>query len=149
MVEGEGTYLGLDALAALWTAQDGASLMRRSGRLALDLSELLGEIETEMAQCCALTQADNGVGLRLTLQRRATGAVSLRWKTERQRSLSAQELVRRVADLPVEAGRWYATLTVKVRWLNARERLVRHARQVVRDLSSERDFNALIRRYTP
>lgn len=92
-----------------------------------------------MTQLGELTRMENGVGLVLAIQRRASGAVSLRWRTNRNQMLSADALGKRVAGLPPEVGRWYVELDAKVRWLNARERLVRHARQVMRDLSEERN----------
>lgn len=129
----------LAILAELWMASDGTTPMQRSGRIAMALTEVLNEIEAEMTQIGELTRMDNGIGLVLAIQRRASGAMSLRWRTSRNRMLSADELAKRVADLPPEVGRWYIELDAKVRWLNARERLVRHARQVLRDLSEERN----------
>lgn len=129
----------LAILAELWMASDGTVLMQRSGRIAMTLTEILNEIEAEMAQIGELTRMDNGIGLVLAIQRRASGAMSLRWRTSRNRMLSADELAKRVAGLPPEVGRWYIELDAKVRWLNARERLVRHARQVMRALSEERN----------
>ena len=129
----------LAILAELWMASDGTAPMQRSGRIAMTLTEILNGIEAEMTQISELTRMDNGVGLVLAIQRRASGAVSLRWRTSRNRMLSADTLAKRVAGLPPEVGRWYIELDAKVRWLNARERLVRHARQVMRDLSEERN----------
>lgn len=129
----------LAILAELWMANDGTTPMQRSGRIAMTLTEVLNEIEAEMTLICELTRMENGIGLVLAIQRRASGAVSLRWRTSRNRMLSAETLAKRVAGLPPEVGRWYIELDAKVRWLNARERLVRHARQVMRDLSDERN----------
>lgn len=140
---GMSTQLDLSApalaiLAELWMASDGTVLTQRSARIAMVLTEVLNEIEAEMTQIGELTRMDNGIGLVLAIQRRASGAVSLRWRTSRNRMLSADALAKRVAGLPPEVGRWYIELDAKVRWLNARERLVRHARQVMRNLSEER-----------
>ena len=129
----------LAILAELWMASDGTAPMQRSGRIAMTLTEVLNEIEAEMTPFVELTRMENGIGLVLAIQRRASGAVSLRWRTSRNRMLSADELAKRVAGLPPEVGRWYIELDAKVRWLNARERLVRHARKVLRDLSEERN----------
>lgn len=129
----------LAILAELWMASDGTAPMQRSGRIAMILTEILNEIEAEMTQISDLTRMDNGIGLALAIQRRASGAVSLRWRASRNRMLSADALAKRVAGLPPEVGRWYIELDAKVRWLNARERLVRHARQVMRDLSEEKN----------
>jgi hypothetical protein len=128
----------LAILAELWMASNGTALTQRSGRIAMTLTEVLNEIEAEMTQIGELTRMENGIGLVLAIQRRASGAVSLRWRTSRNRMLSADALAKRVAGLPPEVGRWYIELDAKVRWLNARERLVRHARQVMRNLSEER-----------
>jgi len=129
---------GMDVLTDLWTVEDGQPLIQRCGRVAVHLSEILERIEVDMTVLSQQTRGRNGVGLVLTLQRRGSGAVSLRWKTSNQHTLSAVALAERVKDLPSEARRWYAGLDAKARWLNARERLVRHARQVLRDLSAER-----------
>ena len=126
-------------LTHLWMAPNGTALLQRSGRIAMTLTEVLNEIEAEMVQISDLTRMDNGIGLVLAIQRRASGAVSLRWRTSRNRMLSADTLAKRLVGLPPEVGRWYIELDAKVRWLNARERLVRHARQVMRDLSEERN----------
>ncbi len=131
-------------LVDLWCTDDARVFVRRRARLVIELGQLNAEIEAEMTRLCALTQADNGTGLRLTRQRRATGAVSLRWTTSRQHTLAPEALAQRLADMPVEAGRWYVALATQVYWLNAKERLVRHARQVMRDLSEERHFDSLI-----
>jgi hypothetical protein len=137
----------LAILAELWMAADGTALTQRSGRIAMTLTEVLNEIEAEMTQIGELTRMENGIGLVLAIQRRASGAVSLRWRTRRNRMLSADALAMRVAGLPPEVGRWYIELDAKVRWLNARERLVRHARQVMRDLSEERNHGLSIEQF--
>jgi hypothetical protein len=133
-----------DLLVKLWCAQDALVILHRRARLVVELSQLHAEIEAEMARLCEVIPADNSLGLRLTLQRRSTGAVALRWNTLRQRAVSNEELARRVAGIPHEASRWYAALAIQVDWLNAKERLVRHARQVMRDLTEERSFHSLI-----
>lgn len=130
-------------LTHLWMAPNGTALLQRSGRIAMTLTAVLNEIEAEMVQLGELTQMDNGIGLVLAIQRRASGAMSLRWRTGQNRMLSADALAKRMAGLPPEAGHWYIELDAKVRWLNARERLVRHARQVMRDLSEERNRGVL------
>lgn len=134
MAQGSRAVQGLADLVGLWTGQvDGQTVSRRSGRMVMDMNQQLGEIEREMVQLADVTRAHNGTGLQLTLQRRATGAVALRWKAG-QRALSAEALASRVDQLPAEAARWYRDADAQARWLNARERLVRHARQVMRDL---------------
>ena len=124
-------------LTHLWMAPNDNALLQRSGRIAMTLTAVLNDIETEMVQLGELTRLDNGIGLVLAIQRRASGAMSLRWRTCQNRMLSSDALIKLVAGLPPEAGHWYIELDAKVRWLNARERLVRHARQVMRGLSDE------------
>lgn len=129
----------LDWLAELWVTGDARSMLTRAGRIVMDLSQLLERTEREMEQLCAQSRVRTGLGLQLAMQRRrASGAVSLRWRTDRQRTLSADAFAQRVSALPAEAAEWYAYLHAQARWLNSRERLVRHARQVMRDLYAER-----------
>lgn len=131
-------------LADLWYAQEAQSILEHRARLVLELGQLHTEIEAEMDRLCTLTQMENGMGLRLLRQRRATGALALRWADSARHTLTGDGLVQRLAGMPIEASRWYAALVIQVGWLNARERLVRHARQVMRDLSEERHFDSLI-----
>jgi hypothetical protein len=131
-------------LADLWCAQEAQTILEHRARLVLELGRLHAEIEAEMDRLCALTQPENGMGLRLLRQRRATGALALRWADSARHTLTGDGLVQRLAWMPIEASRWYAALAIQVGWLNARERLVRHARQVMRDLSEERHFDSLI-----
>jgi hypothetical protein len=131
-------------LVDLWCGQEARSILQHRARLVLELGRLHAEIEAEMDRLCALTQPDNGMGLRLLRQRRATGALALRWADPARHTLAGDGLVQRLAVMPIEASRWYAALAIQVGWLNARERLVRHARQVMRDLSEERHFDLLI-----
>lgn len=131
-------------LADLWCTQEARTILARRARLVLELGQLHAEIESEMDRLCALTQPENGMGLRLLRQRRATGAIALRWTDSARHGLAGDDLVQLLAEMPSEASRWYAALVIQVGWLNARERLVRHARQVMRDLSEERHFDSLI-----
>ncbi|TCJ15195.1 hypothetical protein EZJ19_07755 [Parasulfuritortus cantonensis] len=134
MAQGSRAVHDLSELVGLWTGQlDGKTVLKRSGRMVMDLNQQLDEIEREMMQLAEVTRAHNGTGLQLTLQRRATGAVALRWKAG-AKALSAEALASRLDRLPAEAARWYRDTEASARWLNARERLVRHARQVMRDL---------------
>jgi hypothetical protein len=139
LVHGTQAPREVEGLLHLWLADDAAAVIQRSGRTVMDLSRLLEAIESEMMQLCERSGLHNGQGLQLTVQRRSTGAVSLRWKSDRARTLSADAFAQRVSALPAEAARWYADLEARARWLNSRERLVRHARQVMRDLYAERD----------
>jgi hypothetical protein len=138
-----GALVGLsdeaDFLVGLWANEDATGAIETSGRTVMALTQILQAIEAQMWQLCHQTRG-HGFGLQLTLQRRVSQqAVSLRWKTSNQCTLSAQALAQRVSALPPEARRWYADLDQKARWINSRERLVRHARQVMRDLYAKRD----------
>lgn len=123
-----------ERLVQLWTAEDAAAAIQSSGRTVMALTRMLQAIHDEMAQLCQKTRGSNGVGLQLTIQRRTSGAVSLRWKTSNQCTLSVEALAQRLSGLPPDAQRWYAELDQQARWTNTKERLVRHARQVMRDL---------------
>ncbi len=131
-------------LIDLWCTTDARAILEHRARLVLELGQLHAEIEAEMDRLCALAKPENGMGLRLLRQRRATSAIALRWADSARHTQSGDGLVQRLAGMPIEASRWYAALAVQVGWLNARERLVRHARQVMRDLSEERHFDSLI-----
>lgn len=139
MAQGSRAVLGLATLVGMWTGQvDGQTVSSRSGRMIMDLTQQLDAIEREMAQLAAVTRAHNGTGLQLTLQRRSTGAVALRWRVG-QRALAATALARRLDQIPAAAACRYREIDAQARWLNARERLVRHARQVMRDLYASRN----------
>jgi hypothetical protein len=129
-----------DPLAGLLSCRDAGQALPRTRRVVVRINELLASIESDMVDLSDRTRGP-GAGLHLSLQRRAaTGALALRWRDAQNRTLSADAWADRVARLPPEAGRWYAEINAKSRWLNARERLARHTRQVLRELSAESEY---------
>lgn len=140
LAQGTTAMRDVEKLVQLWLEDDAHSMIERSGRTVMDLSQLMDVVESEMVALAESSRVRNGLGLQLTLQRRSEGggAVSLRWKSDGQRMLSAKAFSQLLFALPNEAGRWYAAIDEKARWLNSKERLLRHARRVMRDIYAER-----------